>query len=238
MIKNELLAGLLLDRKQVRFIIRKFTILIVLIVITPMIFIPARNTRAWPVKSYRELRYKHVIAQNTLSSCGPASLATLFGEFYGKKIKEEEIVKLIKPYLDEEIEKLKEGEVPEGGVSMLDLKKVSKELGVPTKGYKIPKDKLLTIMQKLNSPLLLYLEKPKRHFVLAVAGMNGSVILADPMLGTRFVGFEKLSDKWEGLVLAFSPGEEYGKRAHKITEEMQQNLKSRSLTQDLARKFS
>ena len=220
-----------------RIITRKFTILIVLIVITPMILIPARNTRAWPVKSYRDLRYKHITVQNTLSSCGPASLATLFGEFYGKKIKEEEIVKLIKPYLDEEIEKLKEGEVPEGGVSMLDLKRVSKEIGIPARGYEIPGEKLLGIMRKIESPLLIYLEEPEDHFVLSMVGGQNRVILADPTLGIRPMGLESLFDKWKGLVLAFSPGEGYGKRAHKITEEMQQNLKSRSLTQNLAREF-
>jgi|GEM_PF-2228895 len=192
---------------------------------------------AWPVKTYKELRYKHVRKQNTLSSCGPSSLATLFSEFYGMEVSEDEIIELVKPYLDEEIEKLKEGEVPEGGVSMLDLKRVSKEIGIPARGYEIPGEKLLGIMRKIESPLLIYLEEPEDHFVLSMVGGQNRVILADPTLGIRPMGLESLFDKWKGLVLAFSPGEGYGKRAHKITEEMQQNLKSRSLTQNLAREF-
>ncbi len=195
------------------------------------------SVQAWPVESYIELDYKYVRKQNTLSSCGPSSLATLFSEFYGMNVSEEEIIELIKPYLDEEIEKLKEGEVPEGGVSMLDLKRVSKEIGIPARGYEIPREKLLGITRKIKSPLLIYLEEPEDHFVLSIAGGQDRVILADPTLGTRPMGLESLFDKWKGLVLAFSPGEEYGKRAHKITEEMQQNLKSRSLTQNLAREF-
>lgn len=195
------------------------------------------HAEAWPVKTYKELRYEHVKKQNTLSSCGPSSLATLFSEFYGINVSEDEIIELIKPYLDEEIEKLKEGEVPEGGVSMLDLKRVSKEIGIPARGYEIPREKLLGIMRKIKSPLLIYLEEPEDHFVLSIAGVQGRVLLADPTLGTRPMGLESLFDKWKGLVLAFSPGEEYGNRAHKITKELRQNLESRSLTENLAREF-
>lgn len=92
-------------------------------------------------------------------------------------------------------------------------------------------------MTSIKSPLLIYLEEPEDHFVLSIAGGQCRILLADPTLGTRPMGLESLFDKWKGLVLAFSPGEEYGKRAHKITKEMRQNLKSRSLTQNLAREF-
>jgi predicted double-glycine peptidase len=212
---------------------KMFIILLICFLLTLSHF----SAQAWPVKSYNELRYQYVRKQNTLSSCGPSSLATLFSEFYGINVSEDEIIELIKPYLDEEIEKLKEGEVPEGGVSMLDLKRVSKEIGIPARGYEIPREKLLGIMRKIKSPLLIYLEEPEDHFVLSIAGVQGRVLLADPTLGTRPMGLESLFDKWKGLVLAFSPGEEYGNRAHKITKELRQNLESRSLTENLAREF-
>lgn len=194
-------------------------------------------TVAWPVKSYRDLRYKHVQIQNTFSSCGPASLATLMSDFYGEETPEEDVVEMTKPYLDEEIEKLEEGEVPEGGVSMLDLKKVSKELGVPAKGYEIPEENLLGIMNELKSPLLIYLERPEEHFVLTAGGHKGKVILADPTLGIRSIGQQDLFEKWDGLMLAFSPAKEYRERAQTVIREIEDRAGERSRTQSFAREF-
>ncbi|MBS3764980.1 hypothetical protein KGY71_00515 [Candidatus Bipolaricaulota bacterium] len=192
---------------------------------------------SWPVDSYRDLRYKHVQIQNTFSSCGPASLATLMSDFYGEETPEEDVVEMIKPYLDEEIEKLEEGEVPEGGVSMLDLKKVSKELGIPTRGYEIPEENLMGIMEKLKTPLLVYLERPEEHFVLTVGGHRGKVILADPTLGIRAVDQKNLFEKWDGLILAFSPDKEYRERAQAVIRAIEKRAGQRSRTQSFAREF-
>lgn len=192
---------------------------------------------SWPVESYKDLRYKHVQIQNTFSSCGPASLATLMSDFYGEETPEEDVVEMIKSYLDEEIEKLEEGEVPEGGVSMLDLKKVSKELGVPAKGYEIPEENLLGIMDELKSPLLVYLERPEKHFVLTTGGHEGKVILADPTLGIRSIGQQNLFEKWDGLILAFSPAKEYREQAQTVIREIEKRAGQRGRTQSFAREF-
>ncbi|MFP4136519.1 MAG: C39 family peptidase [Candidatus Acetothermia bacterium] len=195
------------------------------------------SATAWPVDSYEELRYENVRKQNTFSSCGPASLATLFSEFYGKEISEEEIAEKTKPYLDEEIEKPEEGEIPEGGVSMLDLKKVSRELGFPTRGYEIPEENLMGIMEKLKTPLIVYLERPEEHFVLTVGGHRGKVILADPTLGIRAVGQNNLFEKWDGLILAFSPDKEYRDQAQTVISEIEKRAGKRNRTQSFAREF-
>lgn len=208
---------------------------VLVVVILPSIF--SFSAFPWPVESYRRLRYRHVQIQNTLSSCGPASLATLLSNFYGEVKTEENIVELIKPYLDEDIEKLEEGKLPEGGVSMLDLKKVSRELGVPTKGYEIPEENLISIMGELKTPLLIYLDRPAEHFALTVGSYKGKVIMADPSLGIRIVGQNELYDKWDGLILAFSPDQGYKNRAYNVIKEIKHKAKQRDKTKSLARDF-
>lgn len=200
-------------------------------------FLFSISTYAWPVDSYQELRYEHVRGQNTLSSCGPASLATLFAEFYGMETGEKEITELVKPYLEKEIEKLKEGKLPEGGVSMLDLKKVSQELEIPARGYKIPKRKVFSIMRKLKTPLLVHLDKPEDHFVLGVAGFHGQIVLADPSWGIRSLGKKEFFNKWDGLILAFSPPTKYKNWAHRVIKKVRQRAKQRDRTQTLSRRF-
>src|SRR6056297_3554883 len=185
-------------------------------------------SHAWPVKSYHELRYEHVRGQNTSTSCGPASLATLFSEFYGEDITEHRIVELIKPYLEEEIEKLKEGDLPEGGVSMLDLKKVSEELGFPAKGYEVPEENLPMIMRKLRVPLLIHLEEPDEHFSLTVTEFNGQFFLADPTWGVRSIGKRELFDRWDGLILAFSPRNGQKERAREVIKRIEKEVEERA----------
>ncbi|MBS3737226.1 hypothetical protein KGY72_08670, partial [Candidatus Bipolaricaulota bacterium] len=175
--------------------------------------------------------------QNTLSSCGPASLATLFAEFYGMDTGEEEITELVKPYIQEEIEKLEEGKLPEGGVSMLDLKKVSQELEIPARGYEIPKEKVFSIISKLKTPLLVHLDKPVDHFVLSITDFRGQMVLADPSWGIRSMGRKEFFNKWDGLVLAFSPPREYKDRTLETLNEVRKKIKLRNRTQALSRRF-
>lgn len=203
--------------------------------IVSLIFVSPAYT--WPVESYRNLRYKHVQIQNTLSSCGPASLATLMINFYGKRKTEEDIVEMIKPYLDENLKKLEGGELPEGGVSMFDLKKVSRKLGIPTRGYEIPEENLLSIMDDLKTPLLIYLKQPAEHFALAVGGYKGKVIMADPSLGIRILAQNDLYDKWDGLILAFSPNRDYKNQAYSVIKDIKHKVKERNRTKSLAREF-
>ncbi len=193
--------------------------------------------QAWPVKSYRELRYEHVRGQNTTGSCGPASLATLFSVFYGAKTTEEEIIELMKPYLADELEKLQEGELPEGGVSMLNLKQVSGKIGIPSKGYSIPKENFSTLLEKLKSPLLIHLENPDEHFVLAVGNLPAGVVLADPSWGIRIMAKEDLFTKWDGLVLAFATPDRYRDNSVNVTHLVKKRLKARDKIQDLSLEF-
>ena len=221
--------------ENITFTETKFNMLLLFVIIF-VLALPF-TAKAWPVDSYQDIRYEHVRGQDTLSSCGPASLATLFVSFYGMETSEDQIIKLVKPYLEKEIEKLKEGELPEGGVSMLDLKKVSAELGVPSKGYKIPEKKMFSILKRLKTPLLVHLEKPRRHFVLSVAVFSGQIILADPSWGIRRISKEGFFDKWDGMVLAFSPRKEDKQLSDGVISKIKKQMEQKDRTQDISRRF-
>jgi predicted double-glycine peptidase len=154
------------------------------------------------------------------------------------EVREEEIIELIRPYLEEEIEQLKEGKLPEGGVSMLDLKKVSRELGVPTRGYRIPKEKIFPIMNKLRAPLLVHLDEPEDHFVLSFTGRRRKLILADPSWGIRPIAKDEFFTRWDGLVLAFAPDSNYVDRARKVVDEISDRVEQRNLTGSLSRSLA
>lgn len=120
---------------------------------------------------------------------------------------------------------------------MLDLKKVSEDLGIAARGYEIPKEKLLEITKSLSTPLLIYLENPEEHFVLSLGGGSGMVVLADPTWGTRVIGKESLFDKWKGLILAFSPRPDYRERSEQVIEQVLQEARQRNLMIGFTRKF-
>lgn len=193
----------------------------------------------WPVKSYRELNYRYVKGQNKTKSCGPASLATLLSKFYGKNITEEEIIEIILPYFTEEVENLNHpGNLPDSGLSMLDLKNAMWELNVPTRGYKIPKTKLLPIIEGLKTPILLHLVKPEEHFVLAVGEESFRLILADPAVGLRTIGLHRVINMWDGLVLAFNPDRKYRAAAEYTVRKIAKLVRKKMWVQKLAVEFS
>ena len=191
----------------------------------------------WPVKSYQELRYRFVKGQKSTSSCGTASLATLLSDFYGMEIEENKIIDLILPYLEEEKEKLKKGEIPEGGVSMLDIKKVSEKLGIPAKGYKLPKKSFISLLERLKSPVIIHLSKPNEHFVLAIDSIGKQVIIGDPSWGIRLFSRKELSKKWEGLMLAFAVSNSHTEKASTVIRSLKNQLICRRKLQEFALNF-
>lgn len=202
------------------------------------IFTSSVSLYAWPVTPYRELRYEYVNGQNTTGSCGPASLATLFTSFYGKEISEEEIIAIMKPFFEEELAaQEEEREIPEGGVSMLDLKMTSLGLGVPARGYEIPREKLGEVIEVLSSPVLLHLDNPDEHFVLAVGDIASKVLLADPTWGLYLIGLERLYERWDGLILAFAPGKAFVGNAGRVTDEITLLAAERIASQRLSMEF-
>lgn len=163
----------------------------------------------WPVKSYREIRFRRIIGQSSTVNCGPASLGTILDRFFQVPTTQKELVDLILGYIEERTNV--EGRVELGGegVSMLDLKRASQAKGVPARGYRLPRDKLLFLLHSLKLPLLLHFERPDDHFVVALGGEERAkmVIIADPSWGIKTIQLYDLKERWDGLLLAFAPSE-------------------------------
>ncbi|MFP4588853.1 MAG: C39 family peptidase [Candidatus Bipolaricaulota bacterium] len=205
--------------------------LVVYIAVFVVLLVPASlRCYAWPVESFKELRNRHVKRQDTTASCGPASLATILSHFYGRSTTEQEIVELLTPYLEEKLDGEEDGEIAEEGVSMLDLKKVSTDLGIPARGYRIPKGELQSIMGKLHSPLLVRLKRPSEHFALTVTWVAEQAVLADPAWGIRAMSEGELFEKWGGLILALSPDPASRARADKTIQEIEKMMRERIRT--------
>ena len=210
---------------------------IVAFVICFLIIFINNSCYCWPVKSYQELRYRFVKGQKSTNSCGTASLATLFSDFYGMEIEENKIIDLILPYLEEEKERLKKGEIPEGGVSMLDIKKVSEKLGISAKGYQLPKESFISLLKRLKSPVIIHLSKPNEHFVLAIDSIAKQVIVGDPSWGIRLFSRKELTKKWEGLMLAFAVSNSHTEKASTVISSLKNKLICRRKLQDFALNF-
>jgi len=210
-------------------------VLLSLALILTSIALPSKELGAWPVKSYRELRFDLVAEQNSGRSCGPASLKTLFQHFFGIKLRREKVLKTllkkkkIDPKSAENVwkeEKLK--------VSLLDLKKTSIALGVTAKGYQLKPPSLRGVLEKIESPLLLHFQRPEEHFLLAVEAWRGKVLLADPSRGLRLSPQEEVNESWDGLVLAFSPGRKRTREAGRVAQGAIRSVKKRRETLLLA----
>lgn len=175
----------------------------------------------WPVTSYRELRYEGVDQQENLHSCGPAALATVFSAFFGVEVSENEFAK----------------EIPENGVSMLDLKQASIKKGILAKGYEIPKGNLGTILRELSLPVLIHLDTPDDHFAVAVTQVGQRIALADPSWGMRVISLVELCRSWDGLILAFAPNQRSVDRARITILQIQKKIVEQTKTLRLSKIF-
>jgi len=189
----------------------------------------------WPVDSYHQMRYENVRGQDTSASCGPASLSTLFTNFFNRDVSEDQIIEIILPGISEEFDEFVSGSgLPEGGVSMLDLKVASVELGVEAKGFKVPEDNLLPLVDSLSLPVLLHLEKPDEHFVLLLGSTYNKAILADPSWGLRTVTPRLLFSRWGGLIIGFQPDPDSIKYARDIVGTIKKEVSDMVVTQEVS----
>ncbi len=195
------------------------------------------STNGWPVISYRELRYENVDRQEDFYSCGPAALATIFSDFFGVQVSENEFANFISHYSRQDPDNKSTKEIPENGVSMLDLKQASIKKGIPAKGYEIPKGNLGTILHELSLPVLIHLDTPDEHFVVAVTQVGQRIVLADPSWGMRVISLAELCRCWDGLVLAFAPNQRSADRVKVVIRQIQGKIVEGMKTLQLSKIF-
>lgn len=201
---------------------------VILLISEPMV------SSAWPVKSYRGLSYLYLRAQENSRSCGPAALGTVLSELFGIPLERGEPTSSLLDQRERKSGGRDHGNHLQEGVSLLELKQVSRDFGVSTEGYRIPKDKLGEIVVQIELPLLLHLGNPETHFVvvygMAPPPMERKLIILDPSRGLKVADLKEIGKRWNGFALAFSPSPGKKKRAKEVLEKIRKALAARYRT--------
>jgi predicted double-glycine peptidase len=128
------------------------------------------------VCSWTELKQRNVVMQKRDFSCGAASLATLLRYFWGDKVTEDMVLKEIDKMLT-----VKEAKDRlENGLTMNDLKMVSRRMGYESSSAKLTFDKLT----ESKVPVIVGLSDGRfDHFVVYRGTFGEYVYFADPVRG-------------------------------------------------------
>lgn len=81
---------------------------------------------------------------------------------------------------------------PKQGINALALKRTLEAKGIPTEGYRVKPKALRDYFAKGGLPVILYLTKPQKHFVVAVGIVEDQIVLADPSWDRSIVPFSAL----------------------------------------------
>ncbi len=156
-------------------------------------------------------------------SCGVSSLLTLFKYHFGNdNLNEKET---LSGFLDSLPEKEKR-EVLERGLSVLDLKALSENLGYEVHAVVLKKESLL----KIDRPILVYLEtKDYKHFSVLRGVKNNTVFLADSSYGKTRMSIPVFLKIWKGNVAIFLDAPRSNTSKLKILEEELQKPEIRLL---------
>jgi uncharacterized protein len=145
-----------------------------------------------PVKSLKEARWDTVIRQQYDFSCGSAAVATLLSHHYGVKVDEAEVFQAMFQAGDQ-------AKIRAEGFSMLDMKRFLDSRGLQSDGFRMTLDQLL----KIGVPgIVLVNTQGYRHFVVLRGMRDGTILLADPAIGSITVPRAQFESIWDGTVLA------------------------------------
>jgi len=157
-----------------------------------------RGTNQVRVRSAKEIRDQNVVKQSYESTCGAASLATIFTYFINDKTSETDVLKIIGNFLTEKQKVEKED------LSFEDLSKVVQLKGYkPIGGWVKPEN-----LPRLHGPVIVYVKPQGKDHFSVLKGIRGNrVYLADPSLGNvqmpvyRFLDMWPLNKQGEGRIL-------------------------------------
>lgn len=142
----------------------------------------------------REIEYKRVktptIMQMEMVECGAASLAMIMA-YYKKFVP---------------LEKLRiECGINRDGVKAGNIVRAARRFGFDAKGYR----KELEDLKLMKPPMIIHWNF--NHFVVLEGIKKDKVYLNDPAIGRRKVSMQELSDSFTGIVLVFTPNNEFRK---------------------------
>jgi predicted double-glycine peptidase len=142
--------------------------------------------------SMQELRYQHMVRQETDFSCGGAALATILRYAYGREITERQVIEGMMNVANQEL-------VREQGFSMLDMKGYIETQGLRGRGYSVQAHTL----EKVQIPVVVLLDiRGYKHFVVLKKTVGERVYIGDPALGNRVMDKADFVAGWNGIVLA------------------------------------
>ena len=173
----------------------KIYVFVFIFFITSCASVEAEKERT--IKTFIGLKEENVVMQKYDFSCGVSSLLTLFEYYFGDDSFEEK--KLLSDFIKSLPEK-RQKEVIKKGLSVLDLKLLSENLGYKVYAVKLKKESLL----KIDRPILVYLETPDyKHFSVLRGVKNGTVFLADPSTGKTRMSIPVFLKIWKGNIAIF-----------------------------------
>jgi predicted double-glycine peptidase len=143
------------------------------------------------VKPVSEFKHKNIVKQGLDFSCGAASAATLLNYYLGEAVTEEKVINTMFKVGD--VDKILERQ----GFSLLDIKKLSENMGYKAVGYKTDLEGLILLNKPCVLPIVL---RDYKHFVIFRGVARGRVFLADPALGNTTLSIHEFEKMWYGNV--------------------------------------
>jgi predicted double-glycine peptidase len=141
------------------------------------------------VKSFKQQRFKEVIAQQYDYSCGSAALATLLKYHYKTPVTEQSVLDAMYQVGDQK-------KIKSQGFSLLDMKQYLHHRGLMADGFQVDVEK---IRQAGIPGIVLINTNGYMHFVV-VKGVNDShVLIGDPALGLRKMPRHQFEKIWNNV---------------------------------------
>ena len=162
------------------------------------------------VKSWIEIKNKHLTRQKHDYSCGSASLSTILTHYYNQNISEEEILNAVMKMKGLTKKSSLQEYKKANGLSFFDLSVFAFSKGFRALGLALDMEAL----KKIKIPLILYVKiRKSEHFTVFKGMDNVYAYLADPSLGNTKVKLSKFKEmfyqredlKYPGKVLAIFP---------------------------------
>lgn len=151
------------------------------------------------VESMQEGRFRNLVRQHTDYSCGAAALATILRYAYHLNVDEATVIQGMMGVSDVEL-------VRQRGFSLLDIKHYVESLGMRGRGYRVGERRL----QTLRVPALVLMDvRGFRHFVVLKQVTDGTVELADPILGNRSIPYDEFVKAWQSKTVFVVIGNDF-----------------------------
>lgn len=164
------------------------------------------------VRPMKEIKQENVVIQTLDYTCGAAGLSTILTYYLDDPIPEANLLLALDHIVP--AEKAKE----RGGFTLLDLKKLSEELGYKATGYKMSMD----FLRDLKHPVLVPIKfREFRHFVIVRGVLGDRVFISDPTAGNVTLKVDQFERMWlRGIGMVIEPqdpveNQEYALRVSK-----------------------